>query len=478
VLVEKEVIRPGTYWYTDQQTGLPRKLVVTPELTKHWHEEGSKMLGLGLTIPLPCEHDFNAHPMTPADRLKNNAGWVKEYRRKGDVLFAACDIQDEEIAKKLPKTIRWTSPWFSSFTDGEGRKWDNVISHLCLTTRPRIVKQSPFTGIAAALSLATETKIEDAVGKDGFCLSRIGRLVERKKDKKLRPVYPVAFAAFSLGVPLAGDDKPLPDLDAADDEPPEDDAAGEDVEPASPFASPSGDVSMEELLCDLLSALGIHLENSGGEAEFKRALYNAAMQKIHELTNGGKGQGVGDTNNQPNTGSNNTPPNPLVQQEQQPMYMSLEEIHKITDPTMKGIALAMYTENQKLRAEMEASNKTTASLRDIKLREENAKRASRVALLGKLSPHVKADLDTMLALPAMALSMGDGGSVIDPMAQTLQVLEKGLADLPTMLTTDRMALAVQPQPTDQSMLSDADSDKLADEMARMMGCPPEQKKAG
>ena len=35
------------------------------------------------------------------------------------------------------------------------------------------------------------------------------------------------------------------------------------------------------------------------------------------------------------------------------MYMSLEEINKLPDP-MKGVALAMYNENVKLRAEMEA----------------------------------------------------------------------------------------------------------------------------
>src|SRR3990167_7500297 len=98
--VEKEIIGPGTHWYRDEATGLPRKLVVTPELTHHWHEQGNKMLGFGLTVPVPCEHDFSAHPMTPADKLKNNAGWVKEYRLKDNVLFGVVDVQDEELAKK------------------------------------------------------------------------------------------------------------------------------------------------------------------------------------------------------------------------------------------------------------------------------------------------------------------------------------------------------------------------------------------
>ena len=209
MLVEKEVIRPGTYWYRDESSGLPRKLVVTPELTKYWHDQGNAMLSAGLTVPVPCEHDFDAHPMTPAEKLKSNAGWVKEYRlkgEKGDRLFSVVDVQDEGIAKKLPGTIRWTSPWINTFTDGQGKEWKNVISHLALTTRPRIVEQAPFGSVAAALSIATEVKVDD-VGDKGFCLSKVGQLVRLKTNKRIRPRYPIAFSMFS-GVALAEGDMP------------------------------------------------------------------------------------------------------------------------------------------------------------------------------------------------------------------------------------------------------------------------------
>lgn len=157
------------------------------------------------------------------------------------------------------------------------------------------------------------------------------------------------------------------------------------------------------------------------------------------------------------------------------MYMSLEDINKITDKTMKSIAMSMYNENVKLRQELDANTKATASIRDAKLKEENAKRATRVAMLGKLSPSAKADLDAMLALPAMALSMGEGGVVVDPMAATLAVLEKGLADMPRLLTTDHSALSVQPQPTDANELTSEQEDAIADGLAQKMGCPPQRK---
>lgn len=528
MLIEKEVIAPGTYWYTDQDTGVPRKLDVTPELTQYWCEQGSKMLSSGLTVPVPCEHDFNAHPMSAKDKLLNNAGWVKEYRLhdgkggKGDKLHAIVDIEDMEVYKKLPTTIRWTSPWINSFTDGQGKQWNNVISHLALTTRPRITNQSPFPSIAAALSMATNTSVKDQpVGKDGFVLSRATRLVRNKATKEICPLYPIAFSLVS-GVVLGENEgfspkkdkkPPMPgkgsgegkegseggkggfggkegdkgseveNMDGSEVEGME----GQDSNPGKidlpPYGDPKGDVTMEELLCDLLGALGIHIEKTGNVDMFKRSLYTAAMTKIHELTN--KAQ---QDPNQPKPGEigkqfkqqpgSQTQQNPLIQQEQQPMYMSLEDINKITDPTMKTIALNMYNENIRLRAEMDAAKKTTDSLRDAKLKEANDKRTQRVTFLSRLSPKVKSDLEAMLALPSMALSMGDGGEVIDPLAQTLTVLEKGLSDMPKLLTTDTAALFTQPHPTDAELSMNAEEEaRLVDNFARMMGCPPEAKKA-
>jgi hypothetical protein len=244
------------------------------------------------------------------------------------------------------------------------------------------------------------------------------------------------------------------------------------------FADAAGDVGMEELLCDLLAALGINLPQATNEVQFKRALYEAAMAKIHELA--AKAQTpqqspTQDPNNPKPPGAGAPPGNPIIQQEQQPMYMSLEDINKITDTTMKTIALSMYNENVRLRAEMEGNAKVATSLHSAKLKEANAARATRVNMLGRISPKVKTDLDAMLVLPSMALSLGDGGEVIDPMGQMLAVLEKGLADIPRLLTTDSASLTIAMQPTDGETLREEESDKLADDMSRRMGYPPPAK---
>lgn len=447
MLIEKEVIRPGTYWAPDRKTGVPRKIVVTSEHLTHWHEQGNKMLAMGLTVPVPCEHDFDAHPMTPAEKLKNNAGWVKEFRVRDNALFSVLDIQDDAIAAKLPKTIRWTSPWFASFVDGKGNDWKNVVSHVALTTRPRATEQAQFADTASALSIAQEAELDDTI------LSRAGRLTAEGQ-----PEFPIAFSMYCTGVALSEEE---------DEKPGEEKPGEEKPKHASKFAEVE-DVSMEELIADLLSALGINLEANVGDAGFKRALYNAAMQKIHELSRKPAVPAV----------PPGKPPgkqNPIVQ-EQQPMYMSLEDINKIPDEITKGIALSMYNENVKLQTQLDAQSKVTNSLRDSKLTDEQAKRKARIERLSRMSPRVKADLEAMVAAPEMALSMGDGGTVVDPMGATLTVLEKGLVDVPELLKGDQALLSLVPHPTDAEMSAEQ-SDTLADGLARQMGCAPE-KKAG
>lgn len=509
MLIEKEVIRPGTYWYRDQVTNEPRKLTVTPDLTRYWHDQGNAMLATGLTVPVPFEHDFDAHPMTSADKLKNNAGWVKEYRLKDNRLIGVVDVQDPEVAKKLPGTIRWTSPWINSFMDGNGREWRNVISHLALTTRPRIIDQEPFGDVAAALSMATEVFASGAEpngrGFDlrglpkEFMLSNAGLLLPDGL-----PAYPVAFSLWG-GVSLATQNKKIGndnDFDL-DDMGEQDKGGSEDTgnpsgitptsatpptpAPPTPLDDPTSDVSMTELLCDLLGALGIKCEHDGNEAMFKRNLYNAAMTEIHNLT--GKTQADQEKNDMtqnrtnppgepPNTPKpkpgQNTQQNPLIQQEQQPMYMSLEEINALPD-LVRGVALAMYNENARIRQELNAHKRVTKSLQDAKIAEATQQRAQRIAVLSKFSPRLKPDLEAMAKQPSMALSMGDSGTVIDPMAPTLAMLEKGLADVPRLLTMEQSALSVQDQPQDADMLSEERVEQLADSMARQMGCPPQTK---
>jgi hypothetical protein len=158
------------------------------------------------------------------------------------------------------------------------------------------------------------------------------------------------------------------------------------------------------------------------------------------------------------------------------MYMSLEEINKIEDQTMRNIALSMYNENVKATATADAMKKKLEALESAKLKEAGAARAARIAKLGQRSPKVKEDLGKMVALPNMALSMGDDGNVVDPMDQTLLILERGLSDLPKLLETPAAALGVVPHPTDDANeLTQEQIDALVESQTRNMGCVPAKK---
>ena len=151
------------------------------------------------------------------------------------------------------------------------------------------------------------------------------------------------------------------------------------------------------------------------------------------------------------------------------MFMSLEKINELPDP-MKGVALSWYNENLKLQAQVDANQAVTDGLRNKQLQAANAERAKRISMVAALSPRAKAGLDAMMSQPNYALSMAASGAIIDPMAQTLDVLEKGLGDLPELFRHDASALSVVQHPQDAEALSEERSNELADSMARQMGC--------
>ncbi len=206
--VRKEIMRSGKHVYLDEQ-GRPAVLDATPEKIEHYYQSGLDMLKSGLPIPVPLEHQPSATPMNAADRaadlVRNNAGDVKHFRKDifkdkngQDVhrLIAVLNIRDDKIGKKVEDgSIRWVSPWINSFTDGKGKEWNEVVSHVALTTRPRIHDQQPFENVAMALSIAAPK----ALPKDGILLSRAGRLLPDGK-----PVFPIAFSMLT-GVSLSAD---------------------------------------------------------------------------------------------------------------------------------------------------------------------------------------------------------------------------------------------------------------------------------
>jgi hypothetical protein len=473
MLVWKEVIRPADYWYLDRVTGQPKKFTATPAVVKHFHDQGKAMLGAGLSIPVPLEHQTNqeGRGVTPqtqaqkaADRLLNNAGEVKDYKIKDGKLFSLLDIQDERAAQKIPKTIRYTSPYIDSFTDGNGKAWNGVITHVALTSRPRITRQEPFPTVAAALALS-EGPALDSQTFAPLALSRAGLLI---KDKGvLVPLYPLAFSHWVGGIALASDEikkeikdkkrtegkheggakptmkeKPDPTREGARDHkemPPHEEHSesnpgmDEMGEMGEALVDADGDIDVCDVICDLLEAVGIQMPEGTTKDNFHEHLYKAAMDHVKNKTKGPEAQM--DQTNQPSYGDrNNLPANPVIQ-EQPPMFMalSLEQVEKITDPGMKQIA------------------RVALSLQENALASAQQKRQDRINALCKRVRHDPKFREKLEAqAKTCALSLTKGGTVDDPMMQLLDILESGIQDMPSLLGTEPGDRVEVPHPVDHT----------------------------
>ncbi len=439
--VEKEILPQGTYTYIHPQTGSPEKLVADLPYLQHLHDSGNAMLAAGLSVPVPLEHQPDAKPLTQAERaaknLLNNAGWTDKYElrdvtvdgRKEKSLYGIFDIPDPEIAKKLPHTIKFTSPWLTSFTDGDGKEWRNVIGHNALTTRPRIVRQQPFAhDMAAALSLVG--KLSATKPADGAELSRAG-LLRKDKAGSLKPAFPMAFSLFT-GVKLSKEemDEVVADEEAAADE--EADVAQTDEREspldAVPDATPGvdEDVKIHEMIGHLLKALGFNPPDGMDETTFVRDIYETLMAKVQEM--GAEHKALKDKPEEPENKEPelDTGTNPVMQ-EMPSMYASLDEVKKIKDPKERRLAEMVF------------------SLRESVLEPAKAARERRIERLCKRLPQNKRDdLLRSVAAPSARLSLDDDGKVVDPVGSWLSVMESMTPDIGVDLSTAKE----QPHPAD------------------------------
>lgn len=486
-LALKEIIRPGTYWHISRTTGKPEKLPVDAEYCRYLCDQGTAMLAAGLSIPVPLEHDTTCRAMNSADKaaadLKNNVGWVDSFQMCGDRLFAHLDVQDAATYKKLPRTIKFTSPWLNSFTDGNGKEWNGVISHVALTSRPRITQQEPFANFAAALSMASDGVLDKKLADPGIFISRAGLL--DKEGNGFKPRYSAAFSVLmGPDFPPKKDDKAPPKKEGAPDakgvpskegekpKPGEGDAPakiGAEGENGVVEGLEEEELDLAEIMCDLLSAMaGIDLPEDTNEENCLQNVLRALMD--HAKTTGKLkiGDEPAPTPTKPGMGQAPSQPrsNPVLQ-EQAPMYMtlSLEDIQKITDPKEKSIAEAFMS----LRNERDTDRKKHEALSANRLADFKKQRDQRIEKLCKRRPMLTDDLLAMSADAGFALSLADDGNVIDPMNKALAMLEKGLVDLPSMLLGQPSNYQEVAHPVEPGTMSKERVIEVTKELAKTMG---------
>ncbi|MBX9682116.1 MAG: hypothetical protein K2X38_25440 [Gemmataceae bacterium] len=475
--VRKEIIPSGVFTYLHGKTGQPAKLTVTNKDINRYATDGNAMLAAGLSIPVPLEHQPDAVPMSSAERMawqtKHNTGWVEKFETENGKLFGVLDIADPDVAKKLPHTIKFVSPHINSFLDGNGRQWNNVITHVALTTRPRITNQTPFPTMAAALSmvgaLPNDTP-QAAAAHGGVSISKATLL-----DPHGKPVYPIMFS-LATGVKLAAEevDEIVEGFDrspsaAALSFSPEDhprgqpDNAGqfaEDDEPdgdeevaavEAPIPEPmadldgdgdmdGGDLAIEEAIMHLLKVLG-HNPPAMNKATFKRDLYECLMSALQDKVS------KAETPEEPAPADDmlDTTDAPVVQ-EQPNMFASLEDIRaKVKDPEQRRLAEWAF----RVRAESERDKKradaASLSLFAVAQRHQDARRER---ILGSLPKDRRNKVRERLqsSSSGAAFSLSDDGNVIDPLDSMLSLLEDAIPNMPAILVQEPAAFSIQKPP--------------------------------
>lgn len=497
----KEVIREGVHWYVDERTGQPRKLVVTKDGIKYLHDQGKAMLGANLSIPIPFEHQKSARPLTPEEKAANsvlhNAGWIEDYKvfhtPHGDRLFGLHNIEHPEAQKAIPKTIKYVSPWITSFTDGQNRKWEGVIGHVALTSRPRITSQQPFGSNDVAMSMADRhpspalsPSALSWLPDEGLCVSRAGLLIPGGTDgAKLQPLFPMAFslwagAKFDLEdmkgkekKPEGKDGKPPEKKEAEGKKPPpKEGEKGEkptNIDGEMDGLEDDAEMTLHDILKEIVSALwGIDLPEGLDESNLGKHLLKGLMEQFKEQAGGMGGKSEAElaapAPNNPPPLRNELPPNPHQQrgpviQESPPMYMSLEEIQKITDPTLKQVASAEFSNRQK-----------ADKLEKRALSEALQKRRERIDRLLKRckASGLKEDLDAMEK--SATLSIADDGSVVDSLDVALGALERAATDIPSLVLSNISGKTKEEaHPEDAQTLSEARAEAVAAELEASAG---------
>lgn len=143
---KKDILKVGEYTSPDGT------VIVTPERMDHWAKQFKIMSKSGLKIPTPWGHQGIARPKTYEEKefweSKYNAGYLEDLKVENGILQAILEVPREEDADRIGKSIKEVSPQIeTAWRDGNGRIWNDVITHLALVTHPVVSGQDNFVKV-------------------------------------------------------------------------------------------------------------------------------------------------------------------------------------------------------------------------------------------------------------------------------------------------------------------------------------------
>lgn len=202
---EQTFLQPGRY-----HVGGGRYRDFTAQEISSYVTGTKELLAAGHSVPLIFEHaapgsDEGSPRDSKAAQVKHGAGWLGGVNLGNDgSALHVLEVTDADAARKLADgSIKFTSPELRpTWTDGKGRVFKNIISHVALTHKPRNPDQSklqPVAEPALQFSLADLEPIQMSFDddKDADDKSPIDKATDRETpaDASENPDMPTPGAA-------------------------------------------------------------------------------------------------------------------------------------------------------------------------------------------------------------------------------------------------------------------------------------------
>lgn len=152
-------LSPGTWQLSDEKERLYRKELihvgdfvasnlrfsVTEAMLRHWQSTFAQFSSNGIEVPMPVEHTVD-----PEKRRGTIVGMDVAVNKRGQLaLYGTAKFRDPE-AEKLAASANVSIYVPAHFKDGEGREYEQPITHVALTDYPVIPGLEKFEALAAS----------------------------------------------------------------------------------------------------------------------------------------------------------------------------------------------------------------------------------------------------------------------------------------------------------------------------------------
>jgi hypothetical protein len=178
-----QVLAPGRRLVEDE-TGNRVWVKFTPAQCRDYYERSNAMIRGGINTPVCWAHRDDQKPRKlsrddwASERVKGTAGHVEQYEIDSENrVWTNVEIPDESDAKRA-EAVRFCSPQIEHFTDGSGRGWGPVFTHIALTPRPVQHEQPPIARLS--LSLMDSVQQEEQEESDEPTLADIADALRAK----------------------------------------------------------------------------------------------------------------------------------------------------------------------------------------------------------------------------------------------------------------------------------------------------------